>query len=88
MKFKEDKVFNYQLNKESASIFGSDIAEIEWNITEDGEVIITQFINNEYHTPIMDYDHFYNHNIELYTQIIEYIEKWYSRGNYNLIDNK
>ena len=88
MKFKEDKVFNYQLDKESASIFGSDIAEIEWNITEDGKVIITQFINNEYHTTIMDYDHFYNHNIELYTQIVEYIEKWYSRGNYNLIDNK
>ena len=29
MKFEEDKIFNYQLDKESASIFGSDIAEIE-----------------------------------------------------------
>ena len=35
MKFEEDKVFEYQLNNESASIFGSDIAEIEWNITDD-----------------------------------------------------
>ena len=79
MKFEEDKVFEYQLNNESASIFGSDIAEIEWNITDDDEVIITQFINNEYHTPIMDYDHFYNHNIELYTEIVDYIKE-------NLVD--
>ena len=75
MKFKEDQVFNYQLDEESASIFGSDIAEIEWNITDDDEVIITQFINNEYHTPIMDHDHFYNHNRELYDVIVEYVIK-------------
>ena len=50
MKFKEDKVFNYQLDKESASIFGSDIAEIEWNITADGEVIITQYTKAGEHT--------------------------------------
>ena len=75
MKFEEDKVFEYQLNTESASIFGSDIAEIEWNITDNDEVIITQFINNEYHTPIMDHDHFYLSDRKLYDTIVEYIKE-------------
>ena len=75
MKFEEDKVFEYQLDKESASIFGSDIAEIEWNITDDDEVIITQFINNQYHTPIMDHYHFYLSDRKLYDTIVEYIKK-------------
>ena len=75
MKFEKDKVFNYKLNKSSASIFGSDIAEIEWNILDDGEVRITQFINNEYHTPIMDYEHFHTCNIELYNEIVDYIKE-------------
>ena len=75
MKFKEDKVFDYKLKKTSASIFGSDIAEIEWNITDDDKVIITQFINNEYHTPIMDHDHFYLSDRKLYNKIVEYINE-------------
>ena len=75
MKFKEDKVFNYKLDKSSASIFGSDVAEIEWNILDDGEVRITQFINNEYHTPIMDHDHFYLSDVKLYTKIVDYIKE-------------
>ena len=75
MKFEEDKVFEYQLNNESASIFGSDIAEIEWNITDNDEVIITQFINNEYHTPIMDHDHFYLSDRKLHDTIVEYIKE-------------
>ena len=74
MRFQEDKVFQYKLGELSASIFGSDIAEIEWNILDDGEIRINQFINNEYHTPIMDHDHFYNCNIELYTEIVNFIK--------------
>ena len=75
MKFKKDKVFDYQLDKESASIFGSDVAEIEWNITDDNKIIITQFINVQYHTPIMDHDHFYLTDRKLYNKIVDYIKK-------------
>ena len=74
MKFKKDKVFDYQLDKESASIFGSDVAEIEWNITDDNKIIITQFINVQYHTPIMDHDHFYLTDRKLYNKIVDYIK--------------
>ena len=75
MKFKKDKVFDYQLDKESASIFGSDVAEIEWNITDDNKIIITQFINVQYHTPIMDHDHFYLTDRKLYNKIVDYIKE-------------
>ena len=59
MKFKEDKTFDYKLDEATASLFGDDVAEIEWNILDSGEIRITQFINNNHHTPIMDHDHFY-----------------------------
>jgi len=75
MRFDQNKVFQYKLDTSSASIFGSDIAEIEWNILDDGEIRINQFINNEYHTPIMDYEHFYNCNRELYIEVVEYIKE-------------
>ena len=75
MKFKKDTVFDYQLDKESASIFGSDVAEIEWNITDDNKIIITQFINVQYHTPIMDHDHFYLTDRKLYNKIVDYIKE-------------
>ncbi len=75
MKFKEDKVFDYKLDKKAASIFGNDIAEIEWNIKDNDEVIVTQFINNEYHTPIMDHDHFYLSDRKLYNDIVNYIKE-------------
>ena len=74
MKYKENRVFNYTLDKGNASIFGSAIAEIEWNISDDGEVVVEQFINNEYHTPIMDHDMFYNCNVELYNIIVAHIK--------------
>ena len=75
MKYKENRVFDYTLDKDNASIFGSAIAEIEWNVTDNGEVTIEQFINNEYHTPIMDHDMFYNCNLELYDTILVHIKQ-------------
>lgn len=75
MKFKEDKTFDYKLDETTSSIFGSNICEIEWNVSDDGEIIITQFINNSHHTPIMDHEHFYTCNIELYNEIVDYIKK-------------
>ena len=80
MKFTEDQEFIYILAKDEASIFGNDEAEIEWNVTDDGKVIITQFINNEYHTPIMDHNHFIFHERPLYEKIVEHIK-------YTFIDN-
>ena len=74
MKFENDKIFHYKLNEEDASLFGNNTTEIEWNIKDDGEVIITQFINNEYHTPIMDHDHFYLSDRKLYDTIVGYIK--------------
>ena len=80
MKFAEDQEFIYILAKDEASIFGNDEAEIEWNVTDDGKVIINQFINNQYHTPIMDHDHFYLSDRPLYEKIVEHIK-------YTFIDN-
>lgn len=75
MKYKENKVFDYTLDEDSASIFGSAVAEVEWNIADDGSIVIQQFINNEYHTPIMDHDMLYNCNSELYEKILVYIKQ-------------
>ena len=45
------------------------------NDVDDNKIIITQFINVQYHTPIMDHDHFYLTDRKLYNKIVDYIKE-------------